>query len=95
MSPLHRIIRQRGPYRIPLEPAKLYLDDIQDIVSTVESFKVERNKRMAADSAGAVESNDSESVDIIATDSIADTVDDLREASRVALRCLSQYGKDI
>lgn len=60
MSPLHRIIRQRGPHRIPLGPAKLYLDDIQGIVSTVEAFKVERNKKMAAHSDEVTESNDSE-----------------------------------
>jgi hypothetical protein len=89
MSPLHRIIRQHGPHRIPLGPAKLYLDDIQDIVSAIESFKVERNKKITADSPAAAESNDSESVAIIATDRIADTVEDLREASREELKHLS------
>ncbi len=88
MSPLHRIIRQYGPYRIPLGPAKLYLDDIQDIVSTVETFAVEHAKRKATETEGPTENPGPGSVMIVATDTVADSVDDLKEASKEDLKHL-------
>lgn len=81
---LHRQIRSVGPYRIPLGPSRLYLDDVQDIVNTIEDFTKE-----ARDSASSESAIKHGKIEIAAGNAIADTVDDLREATQKELSRVS------
>lgn len=87
MSPLHRQIRSYGPYRINLGPSRLFLDDIQDIISAIESFAINKRKQETSDS--EVTTKAEPSVLIVAGNATADSVDDLREATREELNHLS------
>src|SRR5258708_10782498 len=91
MSPLRRQIRSYGPYRVTLGPAKLFLDDIQDIISAIESFIVKRQKEEGSSltANGKEEPSEPSAVVIVAGNAIADSVEDLREASKEELNHLS------
>jgi hypothetical protein len=76
---LHRQIRSIGDYRIRLGPSKLYLDDIQDILSTVETFAKEHSPR--PDDKGK-----DWTIALAAGKAIADSVEDLRDATQDELK---------
>lgn len=79
---LHREIRPTGPYVIPLKRSRLYLDDVQDILSTVESFAKEYCQK-------SDERDKDWQLFLQASKATADTVEDLREANREELEHVS------
>ena len=95
MSPLHRSVRSHGLYRIPIGPAKLYLDDIQDIVSNLEVFALALQKEpdsqvITGVAEGASAPNlDENLVRIVAGSASADVVEDLRDATNDELKRLT------
>ena len=80
---LHRQIRSIGHYRVTLGPSKLYLDDIQDVLSTVESFAKEHRQSDGGEEDGVIA--------LIADKAIADSVEDLREATQDELSYVSIF----
>jgi hypothetical protein len=79
---LHRQIRSTGSYNVDLNSSKLYLDDVQDILSAVEEFAKEYCQQ-------SDERDKDWEITLQAGKATADSVEDLREATREELARLS------
>lgn len=84
VSPLRREIRRLGPYRVTLGPARLFLDDVQDIVRYLKKVGSTSNPDQPGLEVESSEQEDlfKDGVAIGAVNAIADSVEDLCETTR-------------
>lgn len=87
MSPIRREIRTLGPYRVPLGPARLFLDDVQDIVRYLKKIESTSHVEQPGLEVESLAKEDlfNDGVAIIAVNAIADSVEDLRETTHYEL----------
>jgi hypothetical protein len=80
-----------SPFSIPLGPALLYLDDIRDVYDDLATFsqqwRVSNQKSMQGNGGGA--SNSQDPIEIRAQNAAADSVEDLKDATRQELNEVS------
>src|SRR5262249_49414403 len=84
-----------SPFSIPLGPALLYLDDIQDIHQSLTEFA---RKWLAGSKKGSQRkqqhgSTPPDAIEIRAQNAVADTVEDLKDATRQELNHVSLISK--
>jgi hypothetical protein len=86
MCAVHREIRSAGQYRVTLGPSKLYLDDVQDILSTLKSYAAESTKRRHR---FALNKRTPNVISLVAGDATVDSVEDLADVTREELNHVS------
>jgi len=83
VSPLRREIGRVGPYRLPLGPSRLFLDDVQDIVRHLQRLEsTSKADEPVLEIKIGEQDLFKDVVAIVAVNAIADSVEDLRETTR-------------